>query len=718
MSQQTADDKLMQLVIKESLETLPKPFCQFCGLKVNTIDELHIHQLDQCKVIEETENPTKRKKRTQKIPKKLEGYEIGKSRRTGESDDVDKEELSGNCPKCKLYITEEDNGIVCESCKAYWHYHCAGVTQEEVDNLGIEEFLCVKHRMKNEVMSLIVSKANGMEGHSVMNDETVRRATEEVITCQFRIHSYSLNEKKAINKKIKNIDTACVINPKDGGRQFTINVNSVTYQIIKEKLADFGEQLNISIKRPAFDDTGKNVDNQYVVVLNGGLTEVAVTCYHTTNLILLQVKGRKNEKGWDNKLADLKMFVKGTMEPLVHMIQALPQYGMIRKEFLERLLATQEALCSGNKDALVNNGCNDERKETFIFPKIDACDEKSSSLVDQNSRSNLNVDLSSKVSLISSETNSAQMMNGEKLQNESCDGNQDLKVNDDINTCLQEVQPCEGVYDEAQDLSIMRSECQNSCGKSEHPTVQCVQNAVNLDKGVQQTSNVIAIQTPPSVNMDQACKEVTVRRNSIVNTAHSFLNQHVFDEEIITLGVEFKNKKFLLSLGNIISGKGIKNEPLYRTILKLKEKIGILEAEKQETVVPRIEALKIQEVAQEVQDKNTKLEEMKTKIKKLTEENRDLKKERVQMTADRKKLMDEIAVKEKAIKSKENSVISLHEKVVLLSASEARLQAKIQLLESTNQILDESIDVSESQIANSIDNRKEIQLLEAKIRRE
>ena len=107
------------------------------------------------------------------------------------------------------------------------------------------------------------------------------------------------------------------------------------------------------------------------MALNGGLTEVAVTCYHTTNLILLQLKGRKNEKGWDNKLADMDMFVKGTMEPLINMIQGLPQYAVVRKEFMEKLLAAQESLCSGSKDELDTAGKNDDKIETTIFSGCD-----------------------------------------------------------------------------------------------------------------------------------------------------------------------------------------------------------------------------------------------------------------------------------------------------------------------------------------------------------
>ena len=40
----------------------------------------------------------------------------------------------------------EINGIVCETCDAYWHYVCAELTQEEIDVKWKDEFYCKLHR--------------------------------------------------------------------------------------------------------------------------------------------------------------------------------------------------------------------------------------------------------------------------------------------------------------------------------------------------------------------------------------------------------------------------------------------------------------------------------------------------------------------------------------------------------------------------------------------
>ena len=681
------------------------------------------------------QNSESRQKRVQKMPKKLEVYVIGKGGKRTPTGGDEREEASGICPKCNVYVTQQEHGIVCESCNAYWHYHCAGVTQEEVDNLENEEFLCEKHSVTKEVGVSVLPERKSSES------DYIRKATEDVI-CQFRIHSYSLNGKKAIKKKLKNLDTRYVISMKESGKQYTINLNSVTYQIIKEKLAEFGEQLNINIKRPVFDDTGKNVENQYVVALSGGLTEVAVTCYHTTNLILLQLRGRKNEKGWDSKLADMAMFVKGTMEPLINMIQGLPQYDVVRKEFMEKLLAAQESLSTGNEEELDTAGKLDSKIETPIFSgcggdqSLIVAGESGGKFETCNISELVALDINSKLascphydenlaSVISVDNTTAQVGNLEEIRVERSDvylnNGAAMRVND-TQVHLLPNRPESMTGSEVGtllDVQTVKNESQSDTAIAEEAVPQCEQNMSNVEV-VLPTSQTIQTQNPQpnnndNVSLEQVSKLALHKGNSIM-AAQSFLNQKFFDDDTITLGVQFQNKKFLVSLGNILKGKGSKEEALYGMILKLKEKIGVLEAEKQETVVSKVEALKIQEAVQQVQEKDGKLEQMKAKVKKLTEDNKELKKERVQMTAERKKLMDEMSVKEKTIKSKENSIITLHEKVALLSASEVRLQARIELLESTNQIIDGSVDlVNESQISSKIDDMSEIQRLKSKL---
>ena len=57
------------------------------------------------------------------------------------------QEPSGGCPKCRLYVEDGCNGVLCTGCQAYWHYECAGVNDEILENEwnGVE-FQCSLHK--------------------------------------------------------------------------------------------------------------------------------------------------------------------------------------------------------------------------------------------------------------------------------------------------------------------------------------------------------------------------------------------------------------------------------------------------------------------------------------------------------------------------------------------------------------------------------------------
>ena len=61
---------------------------------------------------------------------------------------VDKQ-TSGCCPGCNDYVTENDGAVVCYTCDAYWHFSCASVTEDEVKQLGNDEFYCKKQLLPN-----------------------------------------------------------------------------------------------------------------------------------------------------------------------------------------------------------------------------------------------------------------------------------------------------------------------------------------------------------------------------------------------------------------------------------------------------------------------------------------------------------------------------------------------------------------------------------------
>ena len=70
------------------------------------------------------------------------------------------DKLSGHCPGCRDPVEHGEQGVVCEECKAYWHYRCANVTQNEIDTVWKEDFLCETHRQtqKDTVLSKMEKK--------------------------------------------------------------------------------------------------------------------------------------------------------------------------------------------------------------------------------------------------------------------------------------------------------------------------------------------------------------------------------------------------------------------------------------------------------------------------------------------------------------------------------------------------------------------------------
>ena len=123
---------------------------------------------------------------------------------------------SGICPKCGVFVegTEDDDGVVCVTCNAYWHFNCAEVSQQILDNEWKDiEFLCVNHR-----------------------------STSESIT-NIKLNNYTLNVNEKLKSKLNNINGELTITERDGGCQYKINLNSTSYQLIVDNIWTIGNSL-------------------------------------------------------------------------------------------------------------------------------------------------------------------------------------------------------------------------------------------------------------------------------------------------------------------------------------------------------------------------------------------------------------------------------------------------------------------------------------------
>ena len=66
-------------------------------------------------------------------------------------------------------------------------------------------------------------------------------------------------------------------------------------------------------------------------------------------------------------------------------------------------------------------------------------------------------------------------------------------------------------------------------------------------------------------------------------------------DESITLGVQFKDRKFMLKVDNILKGNNTQQDLLYGIILRMKEKLSVAECSNQQGTVKKTEMLKLQE---------------------------------------------------------------------------------------------------------------------------
>lgn len=118
-----------------------------------------------------------------------------------------------------------------------------------------------------------------------------------------KVNDYCLN-----GKKMKMIDAEREIKIKDGGKQYSIRLNTATYQILKDNIVEYASKCGIMLNRSDYDLEGANVQVQYKVMIpnNKETFPVSVTCYHTSNCILIQMNGSRKCSDLDVKLGCLK----------------------------------------------------------------------------------------------------------------------------------------------------------------------------------------------------------------------------------------------------------------------------------------------------------------------------------------------------------------------------------------------------------------------------
>ena len=112
------------------------------------------------------------------------------------------QEPSGGCPKCRLYVEDGCKGVLCTGCQAYWHYECAGVNDEILENEwnGVE-FQCSLHKTTVSTIKSSNQKNIGM------------------LFSDVRIKGFNLNVKEKLKDKLQNIDSKLNIENNDRRRR-------------------------------------------------------------------------------------------------------------------------------------------------------------------------------------------------------------------------------------------------------------------------------------------------------------------------------------------------------------------------------------------------------------------------------------------------------------------------------------------------------------------
>ena len=137
-----------------------------------------------------------------KLEKELEIIKNTKELHTTGSDNIKQvktaqnhiNEISPYCPRCKKYVNEGDQAVVCEKCFAYCHYKCVNTTPAAIKKLGNKDFICCYHAQDEELeknyeelkvkFQEIQEKCKELEKHNAdqrKSEETTQKNAESEI---------------------------------------------------------------------------------------------------------------------------------------------------------------------------------------------------------------------------------------------------------------------------------------------------------------------------------------------------------------------------------------------------------------------------------------------------------------------------------------------------------------------------------------------------------
>ena len=241
---------------------------------------------------------------------------------------------SGYCPKCRKYV--EEKGVECKGCNAFWHYVCADVTQETLDDKwdGID-WVCDKHE-PNQAVS-IPSKQGSVENPDL---------PKEMKMINLKVNAYTLNRKQTLKKLRASINSPSKIDVKDNSQQYSIKLCLPTFEILVANMIGIGEQWGLSIKAGALDQKGNNVGAQFNLNLctpSGKIAKTSVNCYPTTSRVVIQLNKSGKESGdWNEKVGSLSKFIYEILDKVIKQIEESSHFEALKENMLKQLNSTKE----------------------------------------------------------------------------------------------------------------------------------------------------------------------------------------------------------------------------------------------------------------------------------------------------------------------------------------------------------------------------------------
>ena len=281
------------------------------------------------------------------------------------------------CPKCYQYVKHSDEGVVCTQCQAYWHYSCADVTQEELDqNWSGIDYLCSAHRevSQKQISSSIIDKSARKQ--PVPSNNNAGEQDYLNIT-NIKINSFVLNKNLAIKKKLSDMEENFSVTPKDSKRQYSLKMSTVTYHIFIENIMLIFSKYGYSIKRDDIDETGEMLKTQFNINLrssDGKNVPISLTCYHTNNSMLVQLK--KSEYPLPVRITLLEGFMDNILKEIIKEVEDSSQHKLVKDLLQSQLFELQHGTSNDANPQDIEVTRTDTEQEVLGpigFPKEPIC---------------------------------------------------------------------------------------------------------------------------------------------------------------------------------------------------------------------------------------------------------------------------------------------------------------------------------------------------------